>query len=423
LNKFFPLLSATLALSILAAGSALAQDQVPPPVKLPPMLPAPDSAPGPDLYLDAMQAISENRNGDAGEILARMQAQGPRQAGEWLDLALIQCALGRQAEAEALFREIEQRFAPPPGINDIIAEQRKQGCHAIAAKSQWSLTLARGTDSNVNQGASNPMFAIGGGEPLELLPDYLPKADRYSLVSGDYQRDLTQNGDTGFAQFYLRQNDHVSDFNTASIFFGVEHPWRLGHWRLRSAALGGAMSLGGRLYQEQGQLQLRATPPLPLPDALDFDILTNVSHTDYKTLSDFDASTLDVRGVLGYHGDSMQGQFSLGYLADRGDSARPGGNRNGWTTRLFGHTGLGEKFQAELDLSRQVWHGQSAYSPGLIDDKRNQATNSLRATLIYPLSRDQALHLEWRQIRNQENISIFQYDSRQLQLSWHWYGM
>jgi hypothetical protein len=40
--------------------------------------------------------------------------------------------------------------------------------------------------------------------------------------------------------------------------------------------------------------------------------------------------------------------------------------------------------------------------------------------LSYALRRDQSLQLEWRQVRNRENISIFQYDAHQIQLSWRW---
>jgi len=53
---------------------------------------------------------------------------------------------------------------------------------------------------------------------------------------------------------------------------------------------------------------------------------------------------------------------------------------------------------------------------------RRQAITSARATLVYALTRDQALHLEWRVTNNRDNVSLFQYRARQLQLSWHMYG-
>jgi hypothetical protein len=44
----------------------------------------------------------------------------------------------------------------------------------------------------------------------------------------------------------------------------------------------------------------------------------------------------------------------------------------------------------------------------------------LRASLAYPIGKHQALQVEARAVRNRENISIFQYNNRQLQLSWQW---
>lgn len=384
---------------------------------------AAESAPLPDdLYLEAMQSIAEGRHGDAGELLERMIARGPRHAGEWLDLALIECALGRETQAEGLFRDIEARFAPPPGIRDIIGQRRAQGCAIRTARQQWSLGLARGTDSNVNQGASNPFFNIGNGAPLELLPSYWPRGDQYTVLSGEYLRDLTRNGDLGFFQAQLRQQDHLSGFDTASLFAGAEHPWRLANWRMRSFGLGGLLTLGGKLYQSQAQLQLSATPPLRLPEHVDFSLLAGMSRTRYQTLINFDATTMELRGILGYRAGPGTLQLSLGLLSDNGHTARPGGDRSGWSARLSARTRLAGKLEGEFDWLRQNWQGSTSYAPGLIEERRRQATRALRATLIYPLAADQALHLEWRQVHNAENISIFQYDSRQLQLSWHWYG-
>lgn len=384
---------------------------------------AAEPAPEEDLYLSAMQSIADGRQADASQILARMIAQGPRHAGEWLDLALIHCALGHDGEAEALFKDIEARFAPPQGIRDIIAQQRIQGCYHWKPMSQWGASVARGTDSNVNQGAATPFYTDANGTPLELLPEYKPHGDRYTVLTGDYLRDLSPNGDLGFVQLHLRQYDHLSHYNSASAFIGAEHPWQLGRWKLRSAGLLGVLSLGGQLYQEQVQGQLRVSPPLPLPKGYDFSLLGSMSYTSYKTLSNFDATTTELRSVLGYRTDSAQAQVSVGYQDDRGSQLRPGGNRDGWSVRLFGHRPLGSRLQGELDYTYQRWNGHAAYSPGIIDLQRNQSNQVLRATVIYPLQRNQSLQLEYRQVHNRENISIFQYDSHQIQFSWHWTGL
>lgn len=47
-------------------------------------------------------------------------------------------------------------------------------------------------------------------------------------------------------------------------------------------------------------------------------------------------------------------------------------------------------------------------------------TQLTRATLWYELTKQQALYLEYRGVRNRENISLFEYQSRAWQLGWQW---
>lgn len=375
--------------------------------------------PAPDLYMDAMQAIAAGRQEDAAAILERMQALGARHAGEWLELALIHCALGNAERAESLFSDIEARFAPPPGIQAIITRQRALGCLGWQPTQLWSLGATRGRDTNANQGASNGNFLVGG-VPLELLPEFRPQADSFSALSVDYLRELNRNGDIGYLQAGARHYDQLSQYNTTSLFGGAEHAWKWGKWQMRTALQGGLATLGGRLYQQQGQVQVRATPPLKLPENFGLQLSASVARVNYKTLANFGATTFDLRTLLDYRKDTLRLQSSLGYLEDHGNSARPGGDRHGWSARLYGRRALAGSLQGELDLSYLHWQGEAVYSPGLIDDRRRQRTGAARAALIYPLAGQHSLLLEWRVVDNRENISIFQYRSQQLQLSWQW---
>jgi hypothetical protein len=381
-----------------------------------------DDSAEPDLYVQALKAISEGRKDDAGRALASMIAKGPRHASEWLDLAMIQCAIGHGDDAERLFKEIEERFDPPAGIRDLIAEQRQQGCRRWKPASQLALVAARGADRNVNQGASNRSHTLGGigGDTLELLPEFLPRGDQYTLVTADYLRELSQGGTLGFVQGQLRRNDHLSNYNTASLFGGLEQPLQLGRWRLRATALGGALALGGRLYQEQAQLQLRATPPLALPAGLELSSMASLAHVKYKTLTNFNSNTGELRAVLAYRAPQTQGQLSAGVQNDQAAGPRPGGDRSGSSVTLSGRHRLSSRWQVELDLSRQLWLGDAAYSPPLIKAVRDQDTRAIRASLIYLLDAQQSIQLEARHVRNKENITIFQYSNTTLQLSWRW---
>lgn len=371
-----------------------------------------------DLYQEAMQSIAEGRQADASRTLAQMIAQGPANAGEWLDLALLQCALGHGSEAEQIFRSIEQRFDPPSGIRDIIAQQRAQGCYVWLPQSQWSLTLGRGSDHNVNQGASNPLYTIGDGSQLELLPEYLPQADRYRIAAVDYLRDLDQNGSIGFVQLYARHNDHLSRYNTISALGGAERAWRFKRFQLRATGVLGALTLGGQLYQRQFQAQGRLS--VPLSRSVDWTLMAGLTHLRYQTLDNFDANTVELRQTLALRQPEQQAQFSLGWQRDYALSTRPGGDRQGWSASAYLRRRLWRDLEAELDWGAQRWRGASVYSPSIIDVVRHQDTRSLRAALLYPLTAQATLQLEWRQVHNRENISIFQYDNRQLQLSLRW---
>lgn len=378
-----------------------------------------------DLYLDAMQSIIEGRQQDASETLMRMIEQEPQHAGAWLDLAIIQCDLGQAKEVERILQIIETRFSPPPSIMEVINRLRMEGCKGWEPRHHISVMVGRGIDNNVNQGASSPNFSIGTGDSrieLQLQPEYLPRGDQYTTLSGEYMREMNPNGGIAFIQARTQQNDSLSNFNTTSLALGLEQPWRAGSWSIRGSGVAALLNLGGHLYQRQAQAQVRLTPPLPLPQKYQFSMVAGASRVEYVTLTDYNSTTWEMRGLLTYRSSASQAQASLGYLTDRATSNRPGGDRNGWLATLSGSTRLGANVTAELGWTRQTWTASSAYSPGLIDQARYQQTQVIRGALIIPVSPKQALNIEMRQVRNNENISIFQYNSRQFQVSWQWQG-
>ncbi|MGZ3182194.1 MAG: tetratricopeptide repeat protein [Telluria sp.] len=407
------------AAALALGGAARAQAQADPP--------APQLPPGvqQDLYMDALQSIAEGRREDASGTLRRLVEQAPLNAGAWLELALLQCGLGRATEAERMFAIIETRFNPSRDILDIINHQRDEGCHPAAPYVATSLTLARGSDRNVNQGASNPNYTVDkDGVPTELplLPEFLPKADRYTQLSGEYARELGENGLLGVVQFQGRANDHLSAYNSSSLFAGVQSPWRLQRWSVRASGMLGGFWLGGQLYQRQAQVQMRVGPPLPLPPSLQFATVAALTHNEYLTLTNFNSNMVELRGVLNYQQPSWAASASLGVLYDSARAHRPGGDRRGGYANVQWRTSLSYGLVAEAAYSLQTWRSQSAYAPGIIDQVRSQQTHVLRAALSWPLSKSQQVQLEVRGIHDHENISIFQYNNRQLQLSWQWQG-
>ena len=369
------------------------------------------------LYREALQSIAEGRKNDASATLERLVTQEAQHAGAWLELALIQCALGHADEAERLFTHIEKNFNPPPGIQQLINDSRVAGCSSWQPLSQLSVNVGRGIDQNVNQGSK---ATIGLPVDLDLTPEFRPMHDQYLTLTADYVRDLTANGMTGFVQFQGRRYDRLNQYDATSIFTGVESPWRFGRWTLRTSAMGGLVGLGGRLYQAQAQVQARIGVPLPLPAGIQFHLVTGYSHVHYRTISNFNANTAELRGQFSYRGDLSYGSASLAFLDDEATAARPGGDRHGWQFNASWRRGLPHDFIGELGFSAQRWDGSRPYAPGIIDTVRRQTTSTWRAGLTYPISRKQSIVIEGRILHNKENIPIFQYNDRQLQISWQW---
>jgi hypothetical protein len=373
------------------------------------------------LYQQALEGLAEGRRTDASRALERLIEREPTHAGAWLDLALIQCSLGNGKEAERMFAVIETRFQPSREILELIAETREAGCLPWKPNSVLTLSVGRGIDQNVNQGASTSALVLEGGAiVLPLLPEFLPRHDNYSVAGIDYLRDLTPNGSLGFVQFQARHNDRIHDYDSTSVVAGITTPWRFGRWALHGTASVGAVTLGGKDYQHQAQLQARVVPPLPLPGSMQFSVLGGATRTQYMTLTNFDSTTLELRGLFTYRKDSWFGSASLGYQDDRAGSARPGAKRDGWYGNLLLRRPLAGSVNGELGYTIQSWQSTTPYSPGLIDIVRHQTTQVLRANLSWTFSKNQSLQLEGRAVRNRENISIFQYNNRLLQLSWQY---
>jgi len=377
-------------------------------------------------YMDALHSMSEGRSGEASDALSRLIEEAPQHAGAWLDLALLQCERGMKEDAERLFRAIEERFSPPPGIAEIIANARARGCTGPEIRQQFSLRISRGYDSNVNQGATNPFFSIGSGSTridLELMPEFRPQSDRYTLAGGEYLRELETANLSAFAQLRLRANDTLSRYDTGSARFGLERPWKLGEWNIRTMLAADFLSLGGHLYQRQLQLQSRATPPWQLPEGMQLHLFAGLARVDYPTLSNFDAHNAELNAMLvGQHG-RLSSQFSLGLLHDRGAARRPGGDRSGVYASMQAQYRIAPGLRGELGWALQSWRSDAVYSPKVIEQMRRQNTRLVNAGLAWSPAPQQELQLELRQVRNNENISIFQYNSRLLQLSWQWFGL
>ncbi len=374
-----------------------------------------------EAYARAVELMAENRYDEARAALEKLLKQAPQYAGAWLELAITHCELGNKTEAEQLFREIEKRFKPSTGIMDVINARRQNGCLGWEPKSTRNLTFTRAVDTNVNQGASNPIFVTGGIE-VHLADDFLPQRDSYSQVAFDMTRELTQQGTSGMVQMRALRHDHLREQDTAALVLGLDRPFELGSWSFRTVGNMGMVTLGGKMYQRQVQLQGWVAPPITLPDHLYILGTAAIGRIDYTSRSSFNANTAEAGLVTSYRGSSTQGQAGMGLLVDHGSAARLGGNRHGSYANAQLQYRFDPSWQGELGWSRQHWNGQTPYSPGSIDVVRNQDTQQWRLGLTLNAAPHHSLLLELRHVRNKENISLYQYNGHALQLSWRWNG-
>jgi hypothetical protein len=379
-----------------------------------------------ELYLDALHAISEHRLQDAKAILSELIKIEPQHAGALLDLAIIQCELGNATEADSLFSTIIEQFKPADAILEVIVSHRQQGCKPNRnnrVNSFISIALDRGFDSNVNQGASNPNFTLDSGTAqinLPLLPEYLPKKDQFTALSANYLRELVPGSTIGFAQLRVRAFDTLSNFDTLAIGVGLEHPWRAGNWNTSSMLMLGGLQLSQQLYQKQQILQSRVTPPLRLPETMQLSLIGGLTRTQYPTLSGYDANTWEIRSLLAYQKNTYRAQASVAYLFDIASGNRIGGDRYGAQINVQVKKRFDENLSAELGWSYQRWQSELPYSPGMIDRARDQHTQGLRATFNIAVNDHHSVQLEVRQVKNRENISLLEFNSRALQVSWLW---
>ena len=384
---------------------------------------ADDNTDNENLYIEALKAISEKRHDEAKDLLNKLIGKLPQHGGALMDLAMLHCELGNKAEADRIFHDMKASFQlSEDQLHELDLLQSKK-CLPRAPQTRIAVSFDFGYDTNVNQGASNPDFILGSGTQqleLRLLPEYQPKADRYATLTANGTREFSNNGLVGFTQLRLRAYDTLTAFNTMAAAAGLEQAWNWRDYGFRGTGLLSALTLGGQLYQKQEIAQLRLTPPAKSDSPWRFSTVAGFTNVQYPTLSNFDAHTWELRGMLSYEAEKFLLQGSIAYLADRAHSDRQGGHRQGYYANLNLRRQLFQRHELELGWSQQLWQSADIYSPTLIDVARRQDTQMFKAALNWAMTDKQTLQLEFRATNNRENISILQYNGKSLQLSWQW---
>lgn len=380
--------------------------------------------PPPDLYTRALQAMAAGQLEAAESDLERLVLLEPERAGAWLDLALVKCAQGQAAPAQALLTLVESRFSPPDAARGVIQSTRARGCsRADSGQSPWSLRWARGADSNVNQGTPNLSLDVPsalGPMTLSLTDDYLPKADQWTALSAAWSDGLWGGQVLALASVQLRKFDALKSFDQGALTLGMEYPFDWAGWNWRGALMSGWSTLGDSPYQRLDRLQVQALRSVNGAKNWVGGFSVGWTALHYLNVGGFDADILEARAIVRYDGGPFQHHASLGASYDRGQAQRPGRDRQGASAIVGLRAPAGGGIVADLALSLQAWEGSAAYFPGLIDVRRHQETLAARMSLTVPIASRHNLRIELSSVRNEDNVPIFTFNSRQVNLAWEW---
>ncbi len=375
------------------------------------------------LYLDALRALSDKRLAEAKRLLNILIERMPQHGGALLDLAMMHCELGNQSEADRLFAVMKTSLPLDPEQQAKLDKLHPQDCSEKNTSMHTSASVEVGHDSNVNQGASNPYYDLMFGQELvtlQLLPEYRPKSDSYANFSFGINQAYHQQDAQIFAQFRYRSYENLTQFNTMSGVLGLERKWENPVFGFKSTLMLSALTLAGKLYQRQSILHLRSDPAWLFQRQAQLSFSTTLAQSQYPQLSNFNAQSYEMRAHLTKESQSQYWYGSLGLTSDRALGDRPGGNRDGYLVNLGLRRHLGGKLEAELNWNMQIWKNEKVYSKELIPIYRRQNTQMLRAGLNWHLKQGHTLQLEWRAVRNRENISLLEYNGQQVQLGWSW---
>jgi hypothetical protein len=381
------------------------------------------------LYEQALDAIAMGDTVTTALLLEQLTLQQPNDAGAWLDMAMLYCGAGYTAQALALFDAIEARFAPPPGIVELMKLQRANGCRGGAAHGSawsamsWGAQLGRGYESNVNQGVRDLNVTLNGAAGplhLQLTPDYAPRGDGFTALGLDASWPVGPFGAHTWLQWQGQLFDQQHSFDVGAWQLGVTQPWHSRGWRGQLQANANWLDLGGARYQQAAGVRASAGPVAGLPPGWQADVSVGWRDVHYKTVQDFDARWVDVRSAVGYTAAAWALQGSAGWQRDVALATRPGGDRQGWSAEVLARWALQWGGVAELGGTVQNWLDNSPYAVGLIDQQRVQRSRSLRAALVWPAGLQGQWVLEARQVRSIDNIALFGYDALSLQLGYQW---
>lgn len=356
-------------------------------------------------------------------LAAPSQAQSPSEidaivAEELLDHVLAHCRAGQSEQAQRLAREIREQFATTPGIEALLGPILEGACKAPMTPTAGlrELHLGLGWDDNVNLGiaASSVTFQTAAQPITYRLDDsYQPIRSGYVSATA-MQQHQTNNGWTLQAAIGARQLTQYSPFNTlglqltgrrAQSIWGTPGQLNLGWvetW------------LGGQHHRSVPSLGWTS---LPSQGQQGWLVSATAQHHQFARI-DADARQLQA-AITHQSRPNAHTQISWGggLLHDQALGQRAGGNRQGaHLLANWQHARQDGLLHAQWALHQ--WTSAQGFLPGLIDQRRHNATTTWVMGYQRPLAQGRLVYVEYQHRNSRDNVPLYAHRSNQLGVGW-----
>jgi len=384
--------------------------------------------PGTDPYQEALDLLEKGSVNSAIEHYNRLIESVPNHAGAWLDLALLYCERGDTARALEIFDRIEQKFAPPPAIQEIIAHYRANGCvSASAAVAHWTVSAGIGRTDNVNHGLTNTLIDLtfpSGTSSVRLADTYSPRGSVEGILNASYVRNIRAlPGVQWFAGLTEKNFPSAGDFKQQALLVGITQQHMFGNWEQSSQFAATNFSLDDQTHQTGmvGQVALWLPPYSAAWPRLGFEL--EASRWRYAHEPDYNNTIIETRVAARWnYGDRFAIRGSTGYLVDRASGLRPGLDRHGYVINAGGQWVASERILLDATFRQRVLQDAAIYSPLFGDNKHHSRQLQLILDAQY---RDNAKSpytwkLELERSQSRDNVPLFPYTSHTLTLYWQY---
>jgi hypothetical protein len=350
----------------------------------------------------------------------------PGFAEELIDLMLMHCQAGEQAQANAIGQAIREQLDPPPPIRQLLDQITPNGCKSPAAQRtepHTEVNLAIGYDDNSNQGIGISSVTLGNSlQPITFQLDgsYRPIASSHIKATATRQIQ-TANGWRLHATAGLRHLSQYSALDTIGLHLGARQTLKpLGI--PSSVQLGWTESwLGGTRYQQapyiEWQSSFGANPTFSAaPESWQINgVVQRFSQPGFST-----QNTISTRlGISRQYRPTPPSRITLGValVHDHALNQRAGGSRQGHQLNANAQHFLGQA-QLQAQWSQTRWDSAQAFSPGLIDQTRSNQTTQLSLGYHRPQGLGGRLYFEYQRRSARDNIPLYTYRSNALVAGW-----